>query len=96
MRSLYVNQLAFNWVEDSAAEITRIGVDKKIDSFGEGDLEYVTDILSTLWEIVNKDGDIEAPSPIIEPPPSIPAPTKTRSNTPRKVPSSITRAVSRS
>ena len=62
MRSLYVNQLAFDWVEDSTTEIIRIGVNKKIDSFGEGDLEYATEILSALWEIVNQDGDIGAPS----------------------------------
>jgi len=62
VRSLYIKQLASDWIEDSTAEITRISVEKKIDSFGEGDLEYATDILSALWEIVNKDGDIEAPS----------------------------------
>ena len=48
-------------MEDSTTEMTRISVDKKIDSFGEGDLGYATEILSALWEIVNKDGDIVAP-----------------------------------
>ena len=62
MRNLYVNQLASDWVEDSTTEITRISVEKKIDSFGKGDLEYATEILSALWEIANKDGDIKAPS----------------------------------
>jgi len=51
-------------MEDSTTEITRISVDKKIDTFGEGNLEYATEILSALWEIVNKDGDIVAPSSI--------------------------------
>jgi len=48
-------------MEDSTTEAVRISVDKKIDSFGEGDLEYATETLSALWEIVNKDGDIEFP-----------------------------------
>lgn len=61
MRNLYIKQLASDWMEDSTTEMTRISVDKKIDSFGEGDLGYATEILSALWEIVNKDGDIVAP-----------------------------------
>ena len=43
-------------------ETTRISVDKKIDSFAEGDLEYATEMFSALLEIVNKDGDVTAPS----------------------------------
>ena len=65
MRNLYIKQLASDWMEDSTTEMTRISVDKKIDSFGEGDLEYATEILSALWEIVNKDGEIVAPSKIM-------------------------------
>jgi hypothetical protein len=49
-------------MEDATTESTRINVDKKIDSFVEGDLEYATEMLSALWEIANKDGDIAAPS----------------------------------
>ena len=37
-------------------------VDEKIDSFYEGDLEHATDVLSALWDVVNKDEDITAPS----------------------------------
>ena len=62
VRSLYVDQLAFIWMEDSTTETTRAGVDKKIDSFAEGDLEHAAEMLSALWEIVNKDGDIKAPA----------------------------------
>ena len=62
IRSLYINQLAFTWMEDSKTETTRASVDNKIDSFFEGDLEHATEILSALWEIANKDGDIKAPS----------------------------------
>ena len=62
VRSLYVDQLAFIWMEDSTTETTRARVDKKIDSFVEGDLEHAAEMLSTLWEIVNKDGDIKAPA----------------------------------
>lgn len=49
-------------MEDSTTEATRASVDEKIDSFAEGDLEHATEILSALWEIVNNDGDITAPS----------------------------------
>ena len=62
VRSLYVDQLAFTWLEDSTTETTRASVNKKIDSFVEGDLEHVTEMLSALWEIVNKDGDVKAPT----------------------------------
>ena len=62
LRNLYIEQLASVWMEDSTTETTRASVDKKIDSFVEGDLEHATDLLSALWEIVNKDGDIKAPS----------------------------------
>ena len=49
-------------MEDSTTEVTRVSVDKKIDDFVEGDLDHATEILSALWEIVGKDGDITAPS----------------------------------
>ncbi|KAF9646805.1 hypothetical protein BDM02DRAFT_3118097, partial [Thelephora ganbajun] len=62
IRSLYIERLAFIWMEDSTTETTRASVDKKIDSFVEGDLEYATEMLSALWEIANKEGDITAPS----------------------------------
>ena len=62
IRSLYVDQLAFVWMEDSTTETTRASVDKKIDSFAEGDLEHATEMLSALLEIVNKDNDVNAPS----------------------------------
>lgn len=51
-------------MEDSTAEVTRVGVNKKIDDFVEGDLEHATEILSALWDIVSKDSDITVPSNI--------------------------------
>jgi len=62
IRSLYIQQLAFVWMEDSTTESTRISVNQMIDSFVEGDLDYATEMLSALWEIANKDGDVKAPS----------------------------------
>ena len=61
IRNLYVDQLAHVWVGDSA-DATRVRVEKKIDSFVEGDLEHATEMLSALWKIANKDGNITAPS----------------------------------
>jgi len=49
-------------MEDSTTEEIWVRVDEKIDSFYEGDLEYATEVLSALWEIVNKGGDIVGPS----------------------------------
>jgi len=61
IRNLYIQQLAYIWVEDSTTEATQASVEKKIDSFVEEGLEHATEMLSALWEIVNKDGDIKAP-----------------------------------
>jgi len=49
-------------MEDSTTETTRASVDRRIDSYVDGDLEHATDVLSTLWEIVSRDGEIKAPS----------------------------------
>ena len=62
IRSLYVDQLASAWIEDSMTEEIRASVDRKIDSFIEGDLEHATETFSTLWEIAYKDGYTAAPS----------------------------------
>ena len=62
IRSLYIDQLASAWMEDSTTEATCVSVDKNIDSFVEGDLEHATEMLCALWEIAYKDGDIVAPS----------------------------------
>jgi len=70
IRRIYVDRLAYLWMEDSTTETTRISFDKKIDSFVEGDLEHATEVLSALWEIVNNDGEIKAPSstpPVVSP-----------------------------
>ena len=48
-------------MEDSTTEATQASVEKKIDSFVEEGLEHATEMLSTLWEVVNKEGDIKAP-----------------------------------
>jgi len=49
-------------MEDSTTEATRASVNRKVDSFVEGDLEYATEILSTLWEIAYQDRDLKAPA----------------------------------
>ena len=62
IRSLYADQLAYAWMEDSTTETTRASVDEKVDSFAEGDLGYAKEIISALWEIANKDDDTKAPA----------------------------------
>ncbi|KAF9785425.1 hypothetical protein BJ322DRAFT_829340 [Thelephora terrestris] len=66
--SLYVDQLAHVWVGDSS-DATRVRVEEKLDSFAKGDLEHAAEMLSTLWKIANKDGNITAPS---NPSPDVP------------------------
>jgi hypothetical protein len=58
-------------MSNSTAETTHASVDKKIDSFAEGELEHAAEMLSTLWGILNEDGEIKAPlntSPPVSPP----------------------------
>ena len=62
LRTLYLGQLAFLWMEDSTTEATRVSVDQKIDSFAEGDLEHATEIILALLDITTKDGDIKSPA----------------------------------
>ena len=61
IRSLYVDQLAFLWVGDKT-EAIRTGVEKKINSFSEGDLGHATEMVSVLWRVANKDENVTAPS----------------------------------
>ena len=62
IRNLYIEQLAYVWMDDSTTEATRASVDMKIDSFVKGDLEHAAEAVSALLEIANKTGDIMAPS----------------------------------
>ena len=70
IRNLYIEQLAYVWVEDSTTEATRASVEKKIDDFVEEGLEHATEMLCALWEIVDREGDVTAPvdaSPTVSP-----------------------------
>ena len=67
IRNLYVSQLASVWIEDPT-ETIRASFNKKIDSFAEGRFEHVTEMLSTMWDILNKSGDITVPSTKSVPP----------------------------
>ena len=49
-------------MEDSTAETIRANVGKKIDSFVEGDLEHAAELISALWEIADKEGDVKPAS----------------------------------
>ena len=62
VRNLYIEQLAYVWVEDPTTEATRASVEEKIDDFVEEGLEHATEMLSASWEIVNKEGDVTAPA----------------------------------
>jgi len=70
IRSLYINQLASVWANNSTREKTCVSFDNKVDSFAKGELEHATEMLSTLWGIINRDGEIKVPlntSPAVSP-----------------------------
>ena len=62
IRSLCIDQLASVWVNNSTTEKVRASFRNKVDSFAKGELEHATEMLSTLWGIINRDGEIKAPS----------------------------------
>jgi len=49
-------------MEDSTTETIDAGIEEKVNRFAQGDLKHAAGALSALWEILNKDGDIKAPS----------------------------------
>ena len=61
IRKLYVEQLAFNWMEDSTAEETRASVKDKISGFVQGDIEHARGVLSMLWRIASNDVEVTSP-----------------------------------
>jgi hypothetical protein len=52
-------------MEPSTTETIRTSVEKKIDSFVEGNLEHALETISALWEVANKDGDAKEPLTIV-------------------------------
>jgi len=62
IRSLYIDQLLCVCMNSSTAETTRASFDNKVDSFAKGELEHATEMLSTFWGVINRDGKFKAPS----------------------------------
>jgi len=75
VRNIYIEQLAFVWMEDPTMEVIRASVDKKIDRFIEGELGHATEMLSALWDIANTEGEVEGPSNTESTPTSAQTPT---------------------
>jgi len=67
IRSLYVDQLVSVWMNNSTAMTTRISFNSNFDSFPKGELGHATEMLSTLWGVINRDGEIKTPSNISSP-----------------------------
>ena len=62
IRSLYIDQLVSVWMNSSTAITTRISFNSKFNSFAKGELGHATEMLSTLWEVINRDEEIKTPS----------------------------------
>jgi hypothetical protein len=60
--NLYLEQLAYVWMEDSTTKATCDSVNQKIDNFAESGLGHATEIIVALLEIANKDEDIKSPA----------------------------------
>jgi len=61
IRSLYIDQLVSVWMNNSTAITTRISLNSKFNSFSKGELGHATEMLSKLWEVINRDGEIKTP-----------------------------------
>ena len=61
VRNLYIKQLAFKWVDDSTASMTRSMVKTKITSFVQGNLGHASKVLYALLDIGTQDKEITAP-----------------------------------
>jgi len=61
IRSLYIDQLVSVWMNSSTAITTRINFNSNFDSFAKGELGHATEMLSTLWEVINRDEEIKTP-----------------------------------
>ena len=42
-------------------EATHASVDRKVGSFAKGELDHATEMLSTLWGIITRGGEIKVP-----------------------------------
>ena len=62
IRSLYIDQLVSVWMNSSTTIATRASFDSNFDRFARGELGHATEMLSTLWEVINRDGEIRTPS----------------------------------
>ena len=70
IRSLYIDQLVSVWMNSSTAITTRISFNSKFNSFAKGELGHATEMLSTFWEVINRDGELKAlsdTSPAVSP-----------------------------
>ena len=50
------------WMDEATTGTTRAGVEEKVCSFVEGELDHAMETLSALWEIASKDEDITIPA----------------------------------
>ena len=62
VRNLYIQQLAFAWLEDSTAGATRASVNKQIDIVAQGGLAHGREIVFELFKVANEDEDITSPA----------------------------------
>ena len=62
VRNLYIQQLAFAWLEDSTAGVTRASVDKQIGIIAQGGLAHGEEVIFELLKVANGDDDITPPA----------------------------------
>ena len=62
VRNLYIQQIAFAWLEDSTAGATRASVDKQIGIIAQGGLAHGEEVIFELLKVANGDDDITPPT----------------------------------
>ena len=62
VRNLYIQQIAFAWLEDSTAGATRASVDKQIGIIAQGGLAHGREVVFELLKIANGDDDVTSPA----------------------------------
>ena len=62
VRNLYIQQLAFVWLEDSTEGATRASVNNQIDIVAQGGLAHGREVVFELFKVANEDEDITSPA----------------------------------
>lgn len=66
IRAMQINHLLSIWSSGSCEEVKMLhkNLDEKIESWAAGELKHAGEVISSLWELSRKEGDIPRASPV--------------------------------